>query len=182
MTEPDHDIRRPISMRRTLGNLTAAAATCLMLGVTAGCGSSSSMATDPGQGPASDPAGLPSRSPGTVDGAKVLPLISMTGAGGQPQRTATEFDSRADVKAFARQFRVPGMWHRIQAEAADAIGDPERQVVGQIVMVGCDRPPGVDVVINEEGDVVLTPRDVASPLEECLAAVTTVAVAVLPGA
>ena len=168
-------------MRRTLGNLTAAAATCVMLGVTAGCGSSTT-ATDPGQGPASDPAGLPSRSPGTVEGAKVLPLISMTGAGGQPQRTATELDSRADVKAFARQFRVPGMWHRIQAEAGDAIGDPERQVVGQIVMVGCDRPPGVDVVTNEEGDVVLTPQDVASPLEECLVAVTTVAVAELPPA
>jgi hypothetical protein len=104
----------------------------------------------------------------------------MTGAGGQPQRTATELDSQADVKAFARQFRVPGMWRRIQAEVADVIADPDHQVVGQIVMVGCDRPPGVDVVVNEEGDVVLTPREVASPLEECLAAVTTVAVAVLP--
>ena len=167
-------------MRRTLGSLTAAAVTCLLLGVTAGCGSSSSTATDPRQGPASDPAGQPSRSPGTVDGAKVLPLVSMTGAGGQAQRTATELDSRADVKAFARQFRVPAIWHRIEAEAGGAIGDPDHQVVGQIVMVGCDRPPGVDVVVNEEGDVVLTPREVESPLEECLAAVTTVAIAVLP--
>jgi hypothetical protein len=167
-------------MRRTLGNLTAAAATCLVLGVTGGCDSSSSTATDPGHGPASDPAGLPTRSPGTVDGAKVLPLISITGAGGQAQRTATELDSRADVKAFARQFRVPGMWHRIQAEVGDEIADPERQVVGQIVMVGCDRPPGVDVMATAESGIVLTPRDVASPLEECLAPVTTVAVAVLP--
>ncbi len=46
--------------------------------------------------------------------------------------------------------------------------------------VGCDRPPGADVMVNGDGDVVLVPHEVASPLEECLAAVTTVAVAVLP--
>jgi hypothetical protein len=164
-----------------LGHLTAAALACVVLGLTAGCdSSSSSTANDPGRGPASDPAGLPSRSPGTVEGAKVLPLISMTGAGGQPQPTATQLDSKADLKAFARQFRVPAMWHRIDTEVGDRLGRPGQQVVGQIVAVGCDRPPGADVVVNEEGDVVLVPREVASPLEECLAAVTTVAVAVLP--
>jgi hypothetical protein len=167
-------------MRRTLGNLTASALACVALGITAGCGSSSSTAEDPGQGPASDPAGLPSRSPGTVEGAKVLPLISMTGAGGQPQRTATQLNSTPDLKAFARQFRVPAMWHRIESEVGDKIGMPGHQLVGQIVSVGCDRPPGADVIVNSEGDVVLVPREVASPLEECLAPVTTVAVAVLP--
>lgn len=167
-------------MRRTLGHLTAAALACLALGLTAGCGSSSSTADDPGQGPASDPAGLPSRSPGTVEGAKVLPLISMTGAGGQPQQTATQLNSKPDLKAFGSQFRVPAMWHRIESEVGDHLGDRGKELVGQIVMVGCDRPPGADVTVNEEGDVVLVPREVASPLEECLAPVTTVAIAVLP--
>jgi hypothetical protein len=167
-------------MRRTLGHLTATALACVALGLTAGCGSSSSTANDPGQGPASDPAGLPSRSPGTVEGAKVLPLISMTGAGGQPQPTATQLNSKPDLQAFARQFRVPAMWRRIEAEVGDRLGKPAQQIVGQIVTVGCDRPPGADVTVNEEGDVVLVPREVASPLEECLAPVTTVAVAILP--
>jgi hypothetical protein len=36
------------------------------------------------------------------------------------------------------------------------------------------------VIANDEGQVELVPREVASPLEECLAAVTTVAIAVLP--
>jgi hypothetical protein len=166
-------------MRRTLGYLTAALA-CVALGLTAGCDSSSSTANDPGQGPASDPAGLPSRSPGTVEGAKVLPLISMTGAGGQPQPTATQLNSKPDLKAFARQFRVPAMWHRIETEVGDRLGKPGQQLVGQIVTVGCDRPPGADVMVNGEGDVILVPHEVASPLEECLAPVTTVAVAVLP--
>jgi hypothetical protein len=167
-------------MRRTLGHLTAALLACVALGLTAGCNSSSSTANDPGQGPASDPAGLPSRSPGTVEGAKVLPLISMTGAGGQVQATATQLSSKPDLKAFARQFRVPAMWHRIENEVGDRLGKPGQQLVGQIVAVGCDRPPGADVMVNGDGDVILVPREVASPLEECLAPVTTVAVAVLP--
>jgi hypothetical protein len=168
-------------MRRTLGRLTATALACAALGLTAGCGSdSSSTANDPGQGPASDPAALPSRTPGTVDGAKVLPLISMTGAGGQPQPTAAQLNSRSDLRAFARQFRVPAMWHRIESVVGDRLGRSGQEIVGQIVMVGCDRPPGVDVTVDQEGDVVLVPREVASPLEECLAPVTTVAVAVLP--
>ena len=52
--------------------------------------------------------------------------------------------------------------------------------MGQIVAVGCDRPPGVDVMADAAGDIRLVPHQVASPLEECLAAVTTVALAVLP--
>lgn len=168
-------------MRRTLGTMTAAAATCLALGVTTGCGSSSSdTATDPERGPASDAAGLPSRTPGPIEGAKVLPLLSMTGAGGQPQPTATVLNTRADIQAFARQFRVPAMWHRIQSEIDEALAIPGHRIVGQIVMVGCDRPPGADVVVNKDGDVELVPHEVASPLQECLAPVTTVAIAVLP--
>jgi hypothetical protein len=170
---------RPGNRAGNRAGWTAVALACLVLGLTAGCGSSSSYA-DPGQGPASDPAGAPSRSAGSVDGATVLPLISMTGAGGRPQRTATELDSLADLKAFSRQFRAPGIWRRIQAETGGAIGDPDRRVVGQIVMVGCDRPPGVGVVVDEEGRVVLVPQEVASPLPECLAPVTTVAIAILP--
>ena len=57
---------------------------------------------------------------------------------------------------------------------------PGHDVVGQVVAVGCDRPPGVDVMADNDGDIRLVPHEVASPLEECLAAVTTVAVAVLP--
>jgi hypothetical protein len=154
--------------------------TCLVVGLTAGCGSSSSTATDPGQGPRSDPAGVPSRTPGPVPDAKVLPVISMTGAGGRVGSTATLLNTRADVRAFGQQFGMPGMWHRIQHEVGGLQKSSDHDVVGQVVMVGCDIPPGVAVNVNDQGDVVLVPKEVASPLEECLAAVTTVAIAVLP--
>jgi hypothetical protein len=167
-------------MRRTLGNLTAAAVTCLVLGVTAGCDSSSSTASDPAADPTSDSGRLPSRSPGVIEGAQVLPLISMTGAGGQVQSTATVMNTQADVRAFARQFRAPAIWHRLQSVIGARLGEPGHQVVAQILTVGCDRPPGAEVVVDKDGAVVLVPHEVASPLQECLAAVTTVAIAVLP--
>ena len=174
--EPASPTRRPIPMRRTLGILVAA----LAVMVTTGCGDSSSTATDPGQGPASDPAGVPSRSPGLVEGAHVLPLISMTGAGGRAQPTATLLNSRPDIQSFAQQFRVPAMSRRLESALRGVEHGPNEDVVGQIVAVGCDRPPGVDVMADPAGDIRLVPHEVASPLEECLAAVTTVAVAVLP--
>ena len=164
-------------MRRSLGTLTATLLTCAALLFTAGCGSSSSsVAMDP----ASDPAGNPSRAPGPVAGAHVLPLISMTGAGGRVQTRATLLSTHADIASFARQFRVPAIRHRIITAVDGAHAGRGEQVYGQIVAVGCDRPPGADVVVTEAGDVQLLPHEVASPLEECLAAVTTVAIAVLP--
>ena len=174
--EPASPTRRPIPMRHTLGILVAA----LAVMVTTGCGDSSSTATDPGDGPASDPAGVPSRSPGLVEGAHVLPLISMTGAGGRAQPTATLLNSRPDIQSFAQQFRVPAMSRRLESALRGVEHGPNEDVVGQIVAVGCDRPPGVDVMADAAGDIRLVPHEVASPLEECLAAVTTVAVAVLP--
>jgi len=66
-------------MRRILGTLVATTA----LAATAGCGSSTS----------STAAGPDSPSPGPITGAKVLPLISQTGAGGQVSTTTTLLDT-----------------------------------------------------------------------------------------
>jgi hypothetical protein len=110
----------------------------------------------------------------------VLPLISMTAAGGREAHVATPLDSEAQIARFAAQFRMPAMRHRIRAAIGDGLRSPDHDIVGQVVAVGCDRPPGVDVVANADGQVELVPHEVASPLQECLAAVTTVAIAELP--
>ena len=99
---------------------------------------------------------------------------------GRAQPTATLLNSRPDIRAFAQQFQVPAMARRVESALRDVEHGPDEDVVGQIVAVGCDRPPGVDVMADSAGDIRLVPHKVASPLEECLAAVTTVAVAVLP--
>jgi hypothetical protein len=167
-------------MRRPLGTLATAVLTGMLLVVTAGCGASSSRVTNGPGGPAYDPAGHPSRTPGPVDGAKVV-LVSMTGgSGGRPSTTASELDSRSDVARFLAGFNPPIMRAHLGAAIDTARRSTDRDVYGQVLAVGCDRPPGADVVVDEGGQVSLVPHEVASPLPECLAAVTTVAVATLP--
>jgi hypothetical protein len=154
-------------MRRILGTLVATTA----LAATAGCGSSTS----------STAAGPDSPSPGPITGAKVLPLISQTGAGGQVSTTTTLLDTPAQVRAFSQQFRAGALEGRITAEVERA-QQSGYLVYGSVVAVGCDRPPGADVSLDANGDVQITGREVASPLPECLAPVTTVAIATVPGA
>jgi hypothetical protein len=174
MTEPVTGAARPILMRRTLGTLVTTAA----LALTAGCGSgtTSSTAADPDHPSPDGP------SAGPVAGAKVLPLISQTGGGGKGVSThAVLLDSKAQVAAFTKQFRLPGLGGRVSEAAADAArsGHP---VYGAVVAIGCDVPPGAVVELDAEGQVEITPMQVASPLPECLAPVTTVALATVPGA
>jgi hypothetical protein len=170
--EPSRGRARPIRMHRILGILGAAAL------LVAGCGSSSSsVATDP----ASDPAGNPSFHPGPIRDAAVQ-LISLSAAGGVARAVATPLATEADVDRFVAQFRMPAMQDRIRRAAGlqDGARPPDRFLLAQVVAVGCDRPPGVDVRAGGDGQVQIVPHDVASPLEECLVPVTTVAVATLP--
>ncbi len=166
MTEPARHRARPIRMRRPLGTLLAS----LALAATAACGTTSSTT-----------AGRPaSPSAGPIAGAQVLPLISQTGAGGRVSTWARPLDTPAHVRAFTDQFRVPGMAHRINSAVARA--EPRGHILmGAVVSVGCDRPPGADVVLDGSGRVQIVPHEVASPLPECLAPVTTVAIADIPG-
>jgi hypothetical protein len=153
-------------MRRTLGTLFATTA----LVAVAGCGSSTSSTT----------AGPDRPSPGPATGAHVYPLISMTGGGGRVSRVATELNTPAQIQAFTSQFRVPAVTHRIKAtvKEAEPSGYP---LFGAVIAIGCDRPPGADVVLDGSGRVQIVPHEVASPLPECLAAVTTVAIVSVPG-
>jgi hypothetical protein len=169
-------------MRHILGTLVAGVAIILVTG----CGSSSTTATDPASDPAGSPSSSPSagqsRSPGPVSDAVVLPLISMVGAGGRPSTIAAPLNTPREIDRFVQQFPAPTTQQRLRSAIAAAPGGPGSDVVGQIVAVGCDRPPGVDVVVDPDGRVELVPHEVASPLPECLAAVTTIAIAVIPAA
>jgi hypothetical protein len=154
-------------MRRILGILAATAALATMVG----CGSATS----------STAAGPDSPSAGPITGAEVLPLISLTGAGGQVSTTGTLLDTPAHIRSFSQQFRASVLEGRITA-AVERAKQSGYLVYGAVVAVGCDRPPGADVVLDANGDVQITGREVASPLPECLAPVTTVAIATVPGA
>ena len=156
-------------MRRSLGTLLAAAT----LAVTASCGSAGSSTGTAG-------GGQDGPTPGTaVPGARTV-LVSQTAAGGRPSESATLLETAGQVSAFTSQFRGPGLRLQVQ-QAVDRLSKTGHVIVGSVVAVGCDRPPGVDVVYGEDTTIRLLPHEVASPLQECLAPVTTVAVASVPG-
>jgi len=160
-------------MRPRLGLVLAPLVALAALLATAGCGSSASStaAQDP-----SASASPPTTGPSSPAGAQVH-LTSLTGAGGQPG-AAVPLNTPEQIARFTRQFRAPAMQHRIRA-IAERVGT-DGDVWGSVVMVGCDRPPGAAVQVGGSGTVTITPYDVESPLQECLAAVTTVAIAVVP--
>jgi hypothetical protein len=153
-------------MRRILGALLVT----LAVAVTAGCGSTSSTVGSRPDSPSAGP----------VQGAHVT-LFSMTGGGGRVSTQATLIDTPAQLRGFTTQFGQPAMRNLVRNHVKQA-RNAGLAVYGAVVAIGCDRPPGADVSLDGSGNVVITPREVASPLPECLAAVTTVAIASVPGA
>jgi len=170
-------------MRR---HLLGTAATALVL-VLAGCGDTASEVadapTDPTASPTAtaSPTDSPSSSPGSqgaVDFQEIA-LLSQTAAGGQADPNAVRLDSPAQRKAFLEQFEHPGFGTRIE-HAITAATVPEGHVLlGAVVSIGCDVPPGVTVTGGPDGWLIY-PQEVASPLPECFAPVTTVAVVSVP--
>jgi hypothetical protein len=157
-------------MRRTLGTLmltlTLASATL------AGCGSD-----DGGVGHGEDLAGGPSTesatSSGSVDFTEVA-LVAQTAAGGSVSERATVLDDAAALRTFSDQFRAPGMADRLEAAVAKADVPSGQTLLGAVVAIGCDVPPGVTVQ-HADGGLAITALKVEKPREECFAPVTTVA-------
>ncbi|WP_284535919.1 hypothetical protein [Nocardioides sp. T2.26MG-1] len=157
-------------MRRILG--TTILLTALALPV--GCGSD-----DAG-------AGRGDRTPSAVDpcdeGAGdcyVAPtLVSGTAGGGEVSRRATELDDAAAVAAYVAEFS--DSFAAKVTRAAGRVVIPEgNTLVAAVVSIGCDVPPGADVT-RAGGGIEITPQKVPSPMKECLAPVTTVALAPVP--
>jgi hypothetical protein len=163
-------------MRRTLGPLLLTA--LLTTGLTAGCGSDDSTVSDQGSpSPGSSESGSAGSGGQTGNGPvefDQVALVSQSGAGGRVGERATVLDDSAAVTAFSRQFRTDAVANRIESEIRKADVPDDRTVLGAVVSVGCDVPPGVTVQ-RVGGAVVITPMKVKSPLQECLVAVTTVA-------
>ena len=161
-------------MRRTLGPLFLTA--LLTCGLATGCGDDGTATDSTGAGDrsgSSKPAG-----DGTVEFTKIA-LIGQSGAGGRVDQHATVLDSDAAVAAFSRQFRTASAQHRIETAISKADVPSDRAVVGAVVSLGCDVPPGVTVHGTGKA-LTITPMEVASPKPECLVAVTTIALVSVP--
>jgi hypothetical protein len=110
-----------------------------------------------------------------------IAIMSQTAAGGQVSMTAVELGKQAQMDAFVNQFQFRPFGNKIARKVA-ATTVPEGEVLlGAVVSIGCDVPPGVEVS-GEPGSWIITPLRVADPLQECLAPVTTVAIVAVPAA
>lgn len=105
-------------------------------------------------------------------------VVHATAAGGHVTDRATVLGDAAAIGTYVARLRgaLPGRIRR----AARRLDIPDGQVlVAAVVAVGCDVPPSVSVS-GSGADAVFTAQRVASPMAECLAPVTTVALAVVP--
>lgn len=102
----------------------------------------------------------------------VVALPSMTAAGGSTSPMLTPVSTPDELDTFVSQFRLDDFADQVRTEATTASYDG--RLWAAVVSVGCDVPPSVFVEEGEAGYLV-TPGKVADPLQECLAAVTTVA-------
>jgi hypothetical protein len=101
-------------------------------------------------------------------------LVSGTSAGGETEARATRLPDDQALAAYAEQFRGSLPDDLVEAAGSVEVGDDE-VLVAQVVSVGCDVPDAATI----HGEVVKADK-VPSPLKECLAPVTTVALTAMP--
>jgi ABC-type glycerol-3-phosphate transport system substrate-binding protein len=161
-----------MTMKRVLGPLLLAALVLL-----AGCGDSTSDS-------ASDPASQSSSTtapdePTPTAAPQTIAIVSQTAAGGEVDLNAVPVDDEAALQEFAAQFDQGGLEEKIAAAVAGATVPEGYTVMGAVVAIGCDVPPGVSVEPGPDGWVV-TPHKVPSSLQECFAPVSSVAFVAVP--
>ena len=166
-----------MTMKRALGPAL------LALLLLAGCGDSTSdTASDPG-GPPSTSAGesSPTAEPSPTGGLEpqTIAIVSQTAAGGSVDLNAVPVDDEASRRAFTAQFERGGFEEKIAQAVAGATIPEGYTVMAAVVSIGCDVPPGVTVEVGPDG-WVFTPQDVAKPMQECFAPVTSVALVAVP--
>jgi hypothetical protein len=153
-------------MRRFLGSFALLA---LLAGGAAACGDDDGRS---GDGP------LPSAPSSSAVDATTVAIISVTAAGGTVDTRAVPLPDAAAVRDFGGQFRQPAMVRQLIDKVASTDVPDGQALVGAVVAIGCDVPPGVTITETDDG-VVITADEVPSPMPECFAAVTSVALVLL---
>lgn len=143
-------------------NRSLPAALALVLAVAVGCGEERSSG-----------AGTTAPSPPGESWTEVA-ILTGTAAGGTVSAEPTRLDTPSALDAFVAQFQRPGLGADVR-RAVESADLPEGHVpVGSVIAIGCDIPPGVDV--DPAAGFSITAQKVASPLQECFAAMTSVAI------
>jgi predicted small secreted protein len=168
-----------MTMKRLLGPSLLALSLVL-----AGCAddASSDVGEDPAPTATTSPTSslpTPTKPTGAVEYEEIA-LISQTAAGGTVDPNAVRLDDLDARESFLGQFDMRGFGNKIERKIAATTVPEGYLLLGAVVSIGCDVPPGVSVATDSDGWVI-TPQKVASPLQECFAPVTTVALVAVPG-
>jgi hypothetical protein len=176
-------------MRRLLGTVLPTLLPALLLaGVLAGCGDDEPAVTD-GPGPTSTaPTSTAPTSTAPTKGTtgepvdfELVEMITETGAGGsvEPGGAAVPLSDDVAVQEFTAQFSSDAISTQIQEAVDKTEVSDDMLLYGAVVAVGCDTPTDVIVTTGDQG-LVITAEKVPSPLMECFAAMTTVALVLVP--
>lgn len=145
-------------MRRTLGTLLVLP---VLFGLLVGCGEEET----PDEAQALD--------------YEVLEIVSETAAGGTVSPELTPLPGPDELTAFTDQFESTAFREEVAAAVQEHEPREGFAVGAAVVAIGCDVPPGVSVEAEGDGYTVAA-DEVADPLPECFAPVTTVAVVEVP--
>ncbi|KRF17081.1 hypothetical protein ASG90_07045 [Nocardioides sp. Soil797] len=171
-------------MMRTHRRLLSAAAPAVLLAVlitgcgTEGDGDSDVRGEDASQTPtptadSTDSTDEGSTTPGSGDFEEVA-ILHGSAEGGETTKTPVVLDSQEAVDGFVAAFNGRSLAQEVQS-TYDATDVPEgKALLASVISIGCDVPPGVNVIPGADGPQIVAQK-VASPMQECLAAVTSVA-------
>ncbi|HRI95187.1 MAG TPA: hypothetical protein PLZ93_06220 [Nocardioides sp.] len=118
--------------------------------------------------------------PGQSVDHELVRMITETAAGGATSALAVPLDDDAALQAFNQQFETDAIPTQVEAAVAATEVPDGMALYGAVVAVGCDAPTDVSVTQGESG-LEVTAQKVPSPLPECFAPMTTVALLLAPG-
>jgi hypothetical protein len=105
---------------------------------------------------------------------RLVDTITVTGAGGTVSAAAVPLGDHQAVEGFLEQFHSDDLAEQVQAAVARTDVPGGQQLYGAVIAIGCDEPDRVEVDVSGES-VAITAVPVPSPMPECFAAMTTVA-------
>lgn len=169
-------------MMRLLGLLLS----FLLAAALTACGGSGEDSSGDASG--DDPAATPSSSGSASDSDSASPgpgglqpsqveIVSQTNAGGQVDERAVVLDTQTDVDEFLAELEPGQLTDGVQ-EVFDARSTKGGEtLLGAVVAIGCDVPKDVELTEADGGAVIaITPVKVKATTNQCLAAVTSIAV------
>ena len=117
--------------------------------------------------------------PGSGDSVDfdLVDTITVTAAGGAVSEVAVPFTDDAALQEFLSQFTSSDLTAQIQDAVAGADVAEGQAIYAAVVAIGCDSPTDVAVTDSADG-LVVTALKVPSPMTECFAPMTTVALVV----